>query len=102
MKLIKGSLLNISTLMEIITSDIWKVLKNLDSLKTAQEWNIPTKIIRNNIDISAPILSPKIYKLIDTGKFLSEMKSADVNLVFKKEHQTNKDNYRPINILPNL
>ena len=52
--------------------------------------------------MSAHILYQKVNQLIETSKFPSEMKSIDVTLIFKKEDQKKKDNYRPISILTNL
>ena len=69
-------------------------MENLDSSKTAQESDIPTKINKDNIDIFAPILYQEFNKSIETGKFPSEMKSADITQVLI--------NYRPISVLPNL
>ena len=100
----KGSFLNNSSFYfdEITISDIEEELKKLDSSKTAQESDIPTKINKDNIDIFSPILYQEFNKSIETGKFPSEMKSADVTQVFKKEDRTKKDNHRPISVLPNL
>ena len=39
-----------------------KKMKNLDSLKLPEESDIPTKVIRNNIDIFAPILYQEFSK----------------------------------------
>ena len=39
-----------------------KKMKNLDSLKIAEESDIPTKVIRNNIDILALILYQEFSK----------------------------------------
>ena len=61
-------------------------MKNLDSSKTAQESDIPTKKTDDNIDIFAPILCQEFKKAIETGKLPSEMKSTDVNPVFKKQN----------------
>ena len=84
-KLIKGCFLNNCTFSfdEITRSDIEKELKNFDSSKVARESDIPTKIIKDNIEIFTPVLHQELSKSIETGKFPSEMKSADVTPVFK-------------------
>ena len=58
--------------------------------------DIPTKIIQDNIGIFTPILHQEFNKSLELGKFPFEMKLADVTPVFKKEDQTNKENYRSL------
>lgn len=44
----------------------------------------------------------KINKSINLSRFPSFVKMADATLVFKKGSRPEKDNYRPVSILPNL
>ena len=53
---------------------------------------MPIKIIKDNIDIFAPILYQGFTKSIETGKFPSAMKLADITPVFKTEDGIKKDN----------
>ena len=39
---------------------------------------------------------------IDKGEFPNDLKHADIVLVYKKNHKREKENYRPVSILPNL
>ena len=79
-----------------------KELKKLDSSKSLPNSDIPTKIIKDNIHIFTPILQQEFNKSIELGKLPSEMKLADVTVVFKKEDRTNKKNHRLISTLSNL
>ena len=79
-----------------------KELKNLLSSKAAQDSDIPTKVIKDNIDIFTPILLEEFNKSLRLRKFPSSMKLANITPVFKKDDRTDKSNYRPISILPNL
>ena len=86
----------------VSVKDIEKELKNLLSSKAAQDTDIPTKVIKPNIDIFTPILSDEFNKSLALGIFPSSMKLANITPVFKKDDRTDKSNYRPISILPNL
>ena len=35
-----------------------------------------------------------------TGNFFDNLKLADITVVFKKKDSLNKENYRPVNVLP--
>lgn len=48
----------------------------------------------------AHILYQIFSKLTETSKFISELISPDLTLVFKKEDRTNKYKYRLFSILP--
>ena len=86
----------------VSVKDIEKELKNLLSSKAAQDTDIPTKVIKANIDIFTPILLDEFNKSLALGIFPSSMKLANITPVFKKDDRTDKCNYRPISILPNL
>ena len=81
---------------------IEKELKNLLSSEAAQDSDIPTKVIKGNIDISTPIFLDEFNKSLALGIFPSSMKLANITPVFKKDDRTDKSNYRPISILPKL
>ena len=67
-----------------------------------QDTDIPAKVIKDNIDIFTPILLDEFNKSLALGIFPSSMKLANITPVFKKDDRTDKSNYRPISILPNL
>ena len=70
--------------------------------KTAQDSDIPTKVIKNNIDIFTSNLPEEFNKSLTLAMFPSSMKLANITPVFKKNDSTDKSNYEPISILPNL
>ena len=86
----------------VSVKDIEKELKNLLSSEAAKDTDIPTKVIKANIDIFTPILLDEFNKSLALGIFPSSMKLANITPVFKKDDRTDKSNYRPISILPNL
>ena len=70
--------------------------------KAAQDSDIPTKVIKDNIDIFTPNLLEEFNKSLTLGMFPSSMKLANITPVFKKNDSTDKSNYEPISILPSL
>lgn len=68
-----------------------KKMKNLDSLKIAEESDIPTKVIEIILIFLLPFCIKNLVSV--TEKFPSEMKSAN---------RIKKDNYRRINTSSNL
>ena len=82
--------------------DICKEIRALDASKATQSDDIPTKIIKNNSDIFSKIFQANLNNAIETSTFPEQLKYADVKSVFKKDSRTDKNNYRPISILPNI
>ena len=82
--------------------DICKEIRALDASKATQSDDIPTKIIKNNSDIFSRFFQANFNNAIETSTFPEQLKYADVKPVFKKDSRTDKKNYRPISILPNI
>ena len=75
---------------------------NLDSSKACQDSDIPTKVIKSNSDIFTDALYSEFNRSLETSVFPPSMKLANVTPVHKKGNRSEKDNYRPVSILPNL
>ena len=82
--------------------DIKKELQNLDSSKVIQVSDIPTRIIKENIDILFLFLFVSLNDSICQSNFSHNFKFEEVTPVYKKESRNNRTNYRPVGILPNL
>ena len=88
---------------EFITKeDIEKEILALQDGKACQQTDIPTKILKMNVDVFSKILYSELYKTIEFSLYPFCMKLADITAVHKKGNRTVKDNYRPVSILPNL
>ena len=87
---------------EIQAIEIEKELQNLGCSKASQDSDIPTKIIKDNIGIFVPVLLTEFNESLKLNRFPHSMKSANITPVFKKNDRTDKSNYRPVSILPNL
>ena len=65
--------------------EIEKELRDLLSSKAAQDSDIPTKVIKVNIDIFTTILVEEFNKSLALAMFPSSMKLANITPVFKKD-----------------
>ena len=79
-----------------------KEVNNLKIKKASQKSDIPLKIIKENVDIISYFLYHNFNNSLSCATFPTSMKYADVIPIHKKDDKTDKENYRPINILPNL
>ena len=77
-------------------------LNNLDSKKACQANDIPTKLIKDNIDIFNNLILKDFNNSLDKFLFPADLKNAEVVPVFKKGDKTNKESYRPVSILSNI
>ena len=75
---------------------------NLDSSKTCQDSDIPTKVIKSDWDIFTDALYSEFSRSLETSVFPPSMKLANVTPVHRKGNRSEKDNYRPVSILPDL
>ena len=76
-----------------------KELKKLNPKKTSQVNDILVKAINGNKDIVAVFMN---RNSLSSYIFPTALKYVDVKPCFKKNGKTNKENYWPISILPNL
>ena len=77
-------------------------MKNLAVRKSCQGSDIPTKIIKLNIDLFNSFICQHFNYCISIGEFPNELKRADVIPVHKKKDKCDKTNYRPVSILLNI
>ena len=66
-------------------NEIGKLLRNLNARKSSQKSDIPIKQIKDNFDIFSQVMTIYFNDTVNTSKFPSAMKLADVDPVFKKE-----------------
>ena len=79
-----------------------KELNKLKSKKASQKTDIPIKIVKENVDIISHFLYHNFNNSLSCSTFPTGMKYADVTPIYQKDDETDKTNYFPIIILPNL
>ena len=84
--------------------EIRKIIRGTNIHKTCQLKDIPTKIILNEFLLILSNFCEFLHfnYCVDIGEFLQEFKNADVIPVHKKKEKSDKTNYIPVSILPNL
>ena len=87
---------------EVDKDKIKKEIKRLNKNKASQKSDIPTKIIHDNVDLFADFIVGSLKGTIKTSIFASCLKLADITPLHKKGRKDNKENYRPVSILPTL
>ena len=74
----------------------------LNSKKSAGPDSIPPKIVKDCFKVLTPPLTNLFNTSVDQKFFPLDLKYANVSPLFKKVDSTNKENYRPISILPSI
>ena len=80
-------------------SEINKILSSIDSKKSTGADNIPAKIVKSCISPISGVLANLINTTFQHGKFPASLKGAEVP-IHKKNDPLNKENYRPVSVLP--
>ena len=79
-----------------------EILKDLHAKKAKQENYISINLIKENIGLFSSVLSRMFNCYINKASFPNSLKQADISPVHKKDDTNDKNNYRPVSILPSL
>ena len=90
------------TFSYVFYEEVLNKIRKLQTTKTTQQNNIPTKVLKENSEVFARNFHKYINFCIENSIFPSDLKVSDVTPAFKKKSKTSKDKYRPISILPNI
>ena len=82
--------------------EVKKKILHLSSKRATRKDDIPPKILKNSIN--AYLSEPKIIinNCLKKGVSSNGFKLADITPIIKREDSPNKENYRPVNIMPHL
>ena len=80
--------------------DVDREIDSLDASKAIPQNDIPKKIIKASCDIFSEFIIHSFNEGVSTARFPDILKSAEVKPVFKKKSRIDKENYRPVSILP--
>ena len=87
---------------EVDKDKIKKEINRLNKNKASRKSDIPIKIIHDNVEIFAAFIGESFKGAIKTSIFSNCLKLADITPLHKKGRKDNKENYRPVSILPAL
>ena len=88
---------------KFVTEDLVREeIMNLDGSKATPIGDISVDILKLTVDIYLPFITNSINLSIEKGCFPEELKLAEVNPIFKKKDDLDKENYRPVNVLPQV
>ena len=59
-------------------------------------------MLKSTIDVHVSLLTKLISSSIRNGCFLDEFKAAEITPIFKKNDDFDKENYRPVSVLPHM
>ena len=86
----------------VTAGDISQQIKRLDINTAAQESDIPTKLVKRFDNLMVDYLQKNFKNCLKKGIFPKDFKKAVVRPTHKKGCKTEKSDYRPISVLPNL
>ena len=79
-----------------------KEVNKLSVKKASQTLDIHVKIIQENKDLISYFIYNNLNNALSSSQYPNGLKYADVTPVFREDDKSDKSNYRPISILPNL
>ena len=87
---------------KVSQSQLEKEIIELNPKKAAGADFIPPKVIKDSVRVLKSPLTQLFNNSVEECHFPSDLKYANVTPLFKKDDNTNKENYRPISILPSI
>ena len=77
-------------------------IMNVDGSKATPIGNISIDILKSIVDIHRPFITNSMNLLIKKGCFPKELKLVEVIPIFKKKDDLDKENFRPVIVLPHV
>ena len=94
--------MQIFTFRDTSSSEVIKLIKILNVKTASQKNDILTKIVKLNADFFGNFICKNFNYCLKKGEFPCVLKHADIIPVHEKKIKSDKVNYRPVGILPNL
>ena len=86
----------------VSNNELKKEIKNLDTKKSSTHSFIPPIILKQCVNTYLPHLTNSINYSIQHSNFPQELKPWEVIPVYKKLDPLQKENYRPVSLLPHV
>ena len=77
-------------------------IQNIDLKKATTKNTTPPKISKMSCNTSAETLHNLFNEYLIIGNFPDNLKLADTTPAFKKKDSLNKENFRPVSVLPSI
>ena len=87
---------------EITEDEIRKEISKLDGSKATPVGDIPAEMLKSATDVHVSLLTKIINSSNRNGCFPDKLKAAEVTPIFKKNDDLDKENYRPVSVLPHV
>ena len=88
--------------ISLFLDDVKKEVLNLNSKKSSLSGTIPVTILKQTIDVHLQHLTNAINHTLQTNCFPDKLKQSEVIPVYKKLDPLEKENYRPVSLLPHV
>ena len=82
--------------------EIRKKNSKLDGSKATPVCDIPAEMLKSTTDFHVSLLTKIIDSSIGNGCFPDELKAAEVRSIFKKNDDSDKENYKPVSVSPHV
>ena len=92
----------IFSFQEVTETQVKEIILKLDCSKATPYGDIPIKMLKETIDIYLVYLTGIINYSFENKSFPNLLKFGEVCPIFKKKDELDKENYRPVSILPGL
>ena len=83
-------------------NEVKKEIESLDTKKSSTYGSIPATILKQCVNAYLPHLTNSINYSIQHSNFPQELKLSEVIPVYKKLDPLQKENYRPVSLLPHV
>ena len=87
---------------EVSENEVLQEIVRFDSTKPNPVGDISAGMLKSTIAIHPSILTKIINLSLRNGCFPDELKAAEVSPTFKKNDDLEKENYRPVSVLPHM
>ena len=87
---------------EVSENEVLQEIVRFDSTKLNPVGDISAGMLKSTIAIHPSILTKIINLSLRNGCFPDELKAAEVSPTFKKNDDLEKENYRPVSVLPHM
>ena len=87
---------------EITEDEIRKEISKLDGSENTPVGDIPAEMLKSTTDVHVSLLTKIINSSIRNGCFPDELKAAEFTPIIKRNDELNKQNYRPVSVLPHV